>query len=124
VPSPDWFWLCTVAVCATPFKAGLVTNVTNKTLLYQAALKLADHKRQSGRTSGLRLLAEVPLEDFHLVAEKVQHIIDDKDPTYHSYHNQGRGGPPLTSWWLSTSKKDSITCRIPLTSIPENTRSS
>ena len=78
-----------VTLCATPFKEGLVTD---KPLFYQAALKLVDHKRQSGRTSGLRLLAEVPLDDFHIVADKVQHIIEDKDPTYHSYHNQGPRG--------------------------------
>ena len=81
-----------ITLCATPLKAGLVTD---KALFYQAALKLVDHKRQSGRTSGLRLLAEVPIEDFHLVAAKVQHIIDDKDPTYHSYHNQGPRGAAI-----------------------------
>jgi len=78
-----------LALCATPFKEGLVTD---KALFYQAALKLADHKRQSGRTSGMRLLAEVPVGDFHLVADKVKHIIEDKDPTYHSYHNFGPVG--------------------------------
>lgn len=81
-----------LALCATPFKEGLVTD---KPLFYQAALKLVDHKRQSGRTSGLRLLAEVPLEDFHLVADKVKYIIDDRDPTYHSYHNQGPRGAAI-----------------------------
>lgn len=81
-----------VTLCATPFKDGLVTD---KPLFYRAALKLADHKRQSARTSGMRLIAEVPLADFHLVADKVQYIMDDKDPTYHSYHNQGPRGAAI-----------------------------
>jgi len=78
-----------LALCATPIKEGLVTD---KPLFYQAAMKLVDHKRQSGRTSGLRLLAEVPLPDFHIVADKVKYVIEDKDTTYHSYHNFGPVG--------------------------------
>jgi hypothetical protein len=35
------------------------------------------------------MLADVPLEDFHAVADIVMHIIEDKDPTYHSYHSPG-----------------------------------
>lgn len=78
-----------LALCASPMKEGLVTD---KPLFYQAALQLVDHKRQSGRTSGLRLLAEVPLADFHIVADKVKHVIEDTDTTYCSYHNFGPVG--------------------------------
>jgi hypothetical protein len=42
-----------------------------------------------GRIAGTKLLLNMPLEDFHFVAEKVIHIIEDKDITYHAYHNLG-----------------------------------
>ncbi len=70
-------------LCPTPFASGLVTD---KALLYTAALSLMDHKRQNARADGVRLLAEVPLADFPLVADKVMHIVEDRDPSYHSYH--------------------------------------
>lgn len=35
------------------------------------------------------MLAGMPLEDFHVVAPTVLHVIGDKDPTYHSYHSPG-----------------------------------
>ena len=72
--------------CADPFKAGLVND---KALHYKVAFKLAANKRQHVRADGLRMLAGMPLEDFHLVADKVMHVIRDKDPTYHSYHSPG-----------------------------------
>jgi len=77
---------CINTLCADPFEAGLVDD---KDLLYKVALKLADNKRQHVRADGLRMLAGMPLEDFHLVADKVMHVIEDKDPTYHSYHSPG-----------------------------------
>ena len=70
----------------TPFGDGLVKD---KELHYQVALKLANHKRQETRADGLRMLADMPLEDFNKVADIVMHIIEDKDPTYHSYHSPG-----------------------------------
>ena len=72
--------------CADPFKAELIKD---KALHYKVALKLARNKRQHARAEGLRMLAGMPLEDFHLVADAVMHVIDDKDPTYHSYHSPG-----------------------------------
>ncbi len=74
------------ALCKDPYEAGLVKD---KNLFYAVAHKLMDHKRTSGRIAGSALIAMVPLEDFHLVADQVQYIIDDKDLTYHSYHNLG-----------------------------------
>ncbi|MDT8390746.1 MAG: DUF6288 domain-containing protein [Lentisphaeria bacterium] len=71
-------------LCPTPFASGLVPD---KAAHYQAALKLIRHKRQNGRTEGLQMLRGLPLEDFHLVADDVLHVIADDDPTYHSYHN-------------------------------------
>jgi Family of unknown function (DUF6288) len=74
------------ALCKDPFAEDLVKD---KKLFYAVAHKLMDHKRASGRIAGTALIAKVPLEDFHQVADKVQYIIDDKDLTYHSYHNLG-----------------------------------
>lgn len=71
-------------LCKEPFAAGLVTD---RKVYYKGALKLANHKRQQGRAIGLRMLAGMPLEDFYIVADTVVHVLDDNDPTYHSYHN-------------------------------------
>lgn len=71
---------------ADPFAAGLVKD---KDLFYAAALKLMDHKRANGRTQGAKLIANMPLGDFHRVADKVLYIIADQDLTYHAYHNLG-----------------------------------
>ena len=73
-------------LCADPYAAGLVKD---KELFYAAVHKLLDHKRANGRTTGAKLIANIPLGDFHHVADKVLYIIDDKDLTYHSYHNLG-----------------------------------
>ena len=48
-----------------------------------------DHKRANGRTSGTKLIANIPLGEFHYVGDKVIHIVDDQDLTYHAYHNLG-----------------------------------
>ena len=73
-------------LCKDPYAAGLVKD---KKLFYAAAHKLMDHKRASGRIAGTAMIGNIPLADFHLVADKVQYIIDDKDLTYQSYHNLG-----------------------------------
>lgn len=67
-----------------PFDAGLAVD---KDLVYQAALKLADHPRQVTRAAGLQMLHSMPPGDFHLVADKVKRAIEDHDPNYHSHHN-------------------------------------
>jgi hypothetical protein len=71
-------------LCPDPYKAGLVTD---KKLFYAAVIKLLEHKRQSARGSGMSMIINMPLEDFHIVADEVMHIVEDKDLTYHSYHN-------------------------------------
>jgi len=73
-------------LCPDPYAANLITD---KDLFYKAAMKLLSHKRANGRTAGTKLISGVPLEDFHYVADKVRYIIDDRDLTYHSYHNLG-----------------------------------
>lgn len=82
-----------VALCPDPFGAGLVKD---KKLFYQAVGKLLDHRRAIGRTHGARLLANMPLEDFHHVGDRLRHIIDDQDLTYHAYHNLGPQTESLT----------------------------
>jgi hypothetical protein len=82
-----------VALCPDPYAAGLVKD---KKLFYQAVRKLLDHRRAIGRTHGARLLANMPLEDFHYVGDRLRHIIDDQDLTYHAYHNLGPQTESLT----------------------------
>lgn len=62
-------------------------QVIDKKLYYQAALKLADHPRQNTRAVGMDMLQGMPPADFHLVADKVAHVLKNNDPKYHSYHN-------------------------------------
>jgi hypothetical protein len=73
-------------LCRTPFTSNLVPD---KEAHYKGALKLIRHKRQHARAEGARMLVDMPIEDFHLVAKDVVHLIEDKDPTYHSYHSPG-----------------------------------
>ncbi len=73
-------------LCADPHGAGLITD---KPLFYQAARRLLTHRRADGRASGTRLIAHMPVEDFHRVGDLLRHIIDDRDRSYHSYHNLG-----------------------------------
>lgn len=69
-------------LCEHPFQAGLVTD---KELLYKAALRLASDRDQHPRGYGMDMLVGMPLEDFHLVADKVIHVIEGKDPDWTSY---------------------------------------
>jgi len=73
-------------LCKDPYTAGLVKD---RELFYAAVLKLLGHKRANGRTTGAKLIANIPLEEFRHVADNVRYIIDNKDLTYHSYHNLG-----------------------------------
>ncbi len=63
--------------------------VTDKKLFFGAAEKLLKHKRHSGRSQGAIMVKGLPVEDFHLVADAAQAILDDKDKTFHSYHGLG-----------------------------------
>jgi hypothetical protein len=70
--------------CPDPYAAGLVKD---KQLFYAAANKLLDHKRANGRAAGGKLVANIPLEDFHHVGDKLAYVLANQDLTYHSYHN-------------------------------------
>lgn len=63
--------------------------VTDKKLFYAAADKILKHKRHSARSQGGQLIKNLPIEDFHLVADSSLAIIKDEDRTYHSYHGLG-----------------------------------
>jgi hypothetical protein len=69
-------------LCKDPYEAKLISD---KALFYKAVDKLLDHRRHQGRTCGTQLVANIPIEDFHHVADKLLHISLDNDPTYHSY---------------------------------------
>jgi len=73
-------------LCPDPYKQGLISD---KKLFYAAVLKLMENKRAVGRTWGTKLIAGIPLEDFHRVADRALYIVEDEDLTYHSYHNLG-----------------------------------
>jgi hypothetical protein len=73
-------------MCGNPHAAGLVKD---KKLFYAAVHKLLGHKRAAGRTSGAKLVAHIPIEDFHYVGDKLTYLLADQDLTYHSYHNLG-----------------------------------
>lgn len=73
-----------VTMCADPYAAGLVKD---KELFYAAANKLMAHKRSYGRATGVKMISQVPLEEFYRVADSVKTIMDDQDLTYTSYHN-------------------------------------
>lgn len=80
-------------LCPDPYAAGLTKD---KDLFYRAVDKLLRHRRAIGRTYGARLIARLPIEDFHHVGPQLRHIIDDQDLTYHAYHNLGPQTESLT----------------------------
>jgi hypothetical protein len=73
-----------VTMCENPYAAGLVKD---KESFYAVSNKLMAHKRAHGRASGVKMISELPLEDFYLVADSVKVIMEDQDLTYTSYHN-------------------------------------
>lgn len=85
---------CLPALCKSPFGAELVTD---KEMFYKVALKLINHKRQLARGSGLSMLLDIPMKDFHRVGDRVMHVIKNKDSTYESHHSvQGTMGTAIT----------------------------
>lgn len=72
------------AISGDPFKDGLVKD---KPLFYKAVDKLAANPRQGARSYAMNLLQGMPAEDFPVVADMVKHVVLNRDPSYHSYHN-------------------------------------
>jgi hypothetical protein len=61
----------------------------DKAVFYQAVLSLLDHKHHWGRARGMKLIRNIPLEDFHIVADKLVYVVLDTDRTYTAYHGDG-----------------------------------
>jgi len=107
-------------LCRTPYKSGMVKD---KALFYKAANKLMDHKRQTVRAQGLKMIANIPIEDFHIVAAKIMHIIKDKDPTYHSYHNPGDTLGAAVAILANLNIKEGIQYAIDIHNLPSGKHS-
>lgn len=71
---------------ADPIKDGLVDDPD---VFYAGVGKLLDHKLAGARDFGMKMIVGIPIEEFHRVADKVVHIVEDEDLTYHAYHNLG-----------------------------------
>lgn len=74
-----------------PFKTDMKIN---KDLIYKVALKFMDNKLQNVRGCGENMLVGMPLCDFHIVADKLTHVLDNNDPGYYTYHNLGTTAKP------------------------------
>lgn len=59
----------------------------DKNLRYRVARQFLTHPRQKVRSVGTGLLEDIPLEDFHLVGEELIHVLNNDDPSYHTYSN-------------------------------------
>lgn len=66
-----------------PFGDGLVKD---KNILYKAILPILDDKDQKTRGAAMKLIADIPLEDFHIVADKIIWSLENKDGSS-SNHN-------------------------------------
>ncbi|MDB4422487.1 PDZ domain-containing protein [Akkermansiaceae bacterium] len=63
--------------------------VADSELFYSAIEKLLSHKRHPTRTSGAQLIKNMPIEEFHQIADQALAILRDEDRTFHSYHGLG-----------------------------------
>jgi hypothetical protein len=71
-------------ISTTPFADGLVKD---KELFYRAVRKLSNNPRQGARGDAMRLLSDMPAEDFAQVAEELKMVTLNRNPNFHSYHN-------------------------------------
>ena len=53
--------------------------------LYRVSKKFLYHKRQKVRSFGASLLKDIKLKDFHIIADSLIHVLENKDPSYHTY---------------------------------------
>ena len=58
----------------------------DKTLVVAAAKKLLGHPRMRGRIEGMKLIEAIGMEDLHVFADQVVHVIRNQDPSYVTYH--------------------------------------
>ena len=59
--------------------------VVDQKTLYRVSKKFLDHKRQKVRSFGASLLKDIKLKDFHIIADSLIHVLENKDPSYHTY---------------------------------------
>ncbi len=71
-------------ISTTPFADGLIKD---KELFYRAVRKLSANPRQGARGDALKLLSDMPAEDFAQVADEVKMVVLNRNPNFHSYHN-------------------------------------
>jgi hypothetical protein len=71
-------------ISTTPFADGLVKD---KDLFYSAVRKLSGNPRQGARGDAMKLLSDMPAEDFWQVADEVKMVVLSRNPNFHSYHN-------------------------------------
>jgi HEAT repeat protein len=57
-------------------------------LLFPAVLRLMTHPHEGGRRQAIHLLADLPLEEFHRVADPMVHLIRNKDASFLTYHTE------------------------------------
>jgi hypothetical protein len=67
-----------------------------------------EHKRQQVRGCGTGMLVGMPPEDFHIVADKMIYVLENKDPTYHSYHNAFSTSKPVIQVLASLGIKEGM----------------
>jgi len=60
-------------------------HAPDKVILFKVASKFLTHKRQTSRKYGMKMLEGITMEEFPIVAEQLMHVLEDKDPTYHTY---------------------------------------
>ncbi len=65
-----------------PYQADL-----DRDLFYPAITKFLDHPHHDTRTAAMKLLHDIPLEDFHLMADEIIHVIRNNDQSYETYHH-------------------------------------
>jgi hypothetical protein len=64
-----------------------VQTIDNE-LLFPAALHLMTHPMGHARGRGVALVADVPLEDFHRIADPLVHLIRNKDESYATFRDE------------------------------------
>ena len=58
----------------------------DRDLFYKAVEDLLHHKHVYARQAGMNLIEDIPLEEFHRIADLILYIVEDKDRSYTSYH--------------------------------------
>ena len=82
--------------------------IKDKEKYYKGANKMLNHKLQIGRGAGVQMLKDITLDDFHHIADALDHVLKDEDTTYHSYHNPGTALGPGISIYARLNIKEGL----------------